>query len=184
MTTRPAVEVTAADPAWPARFAAERPLLAAALPEARAIEHVGSTSVPGLPAKPTIDIMAVVDDPAATVRERGPALARLGYDHRPGSFPDDTRHVFLRKVDHGVRTHHLHLVAADSPLPDDYRAFRAYLTGDPDAAARYAAVKQELAERYADRRQRYVDLKAEYVDGLMAEARRRRRSADGGGESG
>ncbi|MGQ4517161.1 GrpB family protein [Streptomyces sp. DW26H14] len=166
------VEVVDYDPAWPARFAAERALLAGVLPGASAIEHVGSTSVPGLCAKPTIDILAVVPD-VEDVRERTDALARHGYDYRPGSFPDDEQHLFFRKVADGRRTHHLHVVAAGSPLPEDYRLFRDYLRSDDEAAREYGRLKRALADRHAAERPRYIAEKSAFVDELMARARRR-----------
>lgn len=158
------------DPRWPEQFAVERALLARLLPDALAIEHVGSTSVPGLCAKPTIDVLVVVTDVGA-VLERSAALGRLGYEYRPGSFAGDARHVFFRKVAAGRRTHHLHVLAADSPIPDDYRLFRDCLRSDHDAARRYAGVKQALAVRYAAERGRYVAEKSELVAELMARAR-------------
>lgn len=79
---------------------------------------MGSTSVPGLCAKPTIDVMAVLDELAA-VADRVEPLARIGYEYRPGSFAADEGHMFLRKMADGKRTHHLHAVAAGSPLADE-----------------------------------------------------------------
>ena len=166
------VEVVAYDPAWPARFEAERAaLLAVARGAFRSLEHIGSTAVPGLVAKPTIDILAVTDDVGAVLDHLGP-LAEAGYDHRPGSFPDDDRHLFFRKVKDGRRLCHLHVVDASSPEVDDYRLFRDFLRANPDVAGRYAELKLDLAARFADRRQAYVDAKQRQVDVLMDEARR------------
>lgn len=177
------VEVVAYDRAWPSRFETERAVLLAAVPGLfTTIEHVGSTSVPGLVAKPTIDILAVADDLDA-VRGRVDVLAEAGYDHRPGSFDDD-RHLFFRKVEGGKRLAHLHVVLSSSPEVDDFRLFREFLRATPDVAARYAAVKVDLADRFANQRQRYVDTKQGEVDVLMIEARawaRGRRQAAGGG---
>ena len=170
------LEVVPYDPAWPARFEAERALLLAAVPDLfLSVEHIGSTAVPGLLAKPTIDMLAVSDDVNA-VLQCVDALAGAGYDHRPGSFPDDDRHLFFRKVKEGKRLCHLHVVHASSPEIDDYRLFRDFLRADPDAARRYAGLKLGLVARYADRRQAYVDAKQREVDVFMAEARRWRAS--------
>ncbi len=139
------------------------------------VEHIGSTSVPGLAAKPTIDILAVADDLDAVLARGVP-----GYDHRPGSFPDDDRHLFFRKVRDGKRLCHLHVVHQSSPEIDDYRLFRDFLRANPDVAARYADLKRELAARFADRRQAYVEAKQRQVDVLMIEARASRpRTAPG-----
>jgi len=70
-------------------FDVERDLLAAIIPEARAIEHIGSTSIPGLAAKPTIDILAVVDE-ISGVLDRRSVLAELGYEYRPDPSPTTT----------------------------------------------------------------------------------------------
>ena len=178
MSGRPdgTVEVVPYDQVWPARFEAERALLLAAVPDLfLSVEHIGSTAVPGLLAKPTIDILAVSDDLDA-VLQRVDALAEAGYDHRPGSFPEDDRHLFLRKVRDGKRLCHLHVVHASSPEIDEYRLFRDFLRADPDAARRYADLKLGLVARYANRRQAYVDAKQREVDVFMAEARRWRAS--------
>jgi GrpB-like predicted nucleotidyltransferase (UPF0157 family) len=170
------VEVVAYDPAWPARFEAERALLAEAAPGVfSSVEHIGSTAVPGLLAKPTIDMLAVSDD-LPRVLQRVDVLAEAGYDYRPGSFPDDDRHLFFRKVRDGKRLVHLHVVHASSPEVDDYRLFRDFLRAEPEVAARYAALKLDLAARYADQRQAYVEQKEREVDVLMEEARRWRAS--------
>lgn len=168
MSRRPdgTVEVVPYDPGWPARFEAERAALAA-LALFRSIEHIGSTAVPGLAAKPTIDVLAVAEDLGAVL-----ATGIPGYDHRPGSFPDDDRHLFFRKVRGGKRLVHLHVVHVSSPEVDDYRLFRDWLRADPEAAARYAELKLDLAARYADQRQAYVETKQRAVDVLMDEARR------------
>jgi GrpB-like predicted nucleotidyltransferase (UPF0157 family) len=167
------VELVEYDPSWPARFAVERDLLAGALPDALAVEHIGSTSVPGLCAKPTIDVLLVVADPA-TVLDR---LDALGYEYRPGSFAEDGTHLFLRKVAKQRRTHHLHVLTAGSPRIDEYLLFRDYLRADAAATARYAEVKRELAVRYAHDRGRYVAEKSGVVTELLERARRWR--ADG-----
>jgi GrpB-like predicted nucleotidyltransferase (UPF0157 family) len=152
-------------------FDVERGLLAAVLPQAHAIEHVGSTSVPGLAAKPTIDILVVVDE-IGGVLDRRSALAELGYEYRPGSFADDNEHLFFRKVSGGRRTHHLHVLASSSPKPESYRLFRDYLIMNGDAAHRYEQAKRDLALRYANERGRYVTEKADVVSELLSEALR------------
>jgi GrpB-like predicted nucleotidyltransferase (UPF0157 family) len=158
------------DPAWPERFRTEQAQLAVALPHAPAIDHVGSTSGPGLSAKPTIDVLAVVSDVDDVLKDHA-ALERLGYEYRPGSFADDGDHLFFRKVSGGKRTHHLHVLAASSPRPDDYLLFRGFLGASDDAAPRYEQAKQSLAEKYATERGRYVAEKSQIVDQLMSEAR-------------
>ena len=170
------VEVVDHDPAWPGRFEAERALLVGAAPRLfLSVEHVGSTAIPEMPAKPTIDILAIAPSVEGVLDHR-PLLAAAGYDHRPGSFPEDDRHLFFRKVRDGNRVAHLHVHEPGSPQVDEYRLFLAFLRADTGAAARYAALKRDLAARYADRRQYYVEAKHAEVDLLMIEARRWRAS--------
>lgn len=171
------VEVVAYDPAWPRLFRVERTLLLDAVPGLFVtVEHVGSTAVPGLVAKPTIDILAVVADPGEVLRHLGP-LSVAGYDHRPGSFPDEDSHLFLRKVREGKRLAHLHVLASTSGAVGDYRLFRDFLRACPVVAGRYAGLKLGLAARFAHDRVAYVETKQREVDGLMDEARRWAQSA-------
>ena len=181
------VDVIAYDPAWTTAFEAERVRLLVAWPALVAVEHIGSTAVPGLAAKPTIDVLAVVTDadidhntidagvPASVPSGVPPvveALQALGYQWVPASFADDPQHLFLHRLRAGKRTHHLHVVAASSPLTARYLLFRDYLRAHPDEAARYAAFKQDLATRYAQQRDRYVDAKPPFVDAMIEQARR------------
>jgi GrpB-like predicted nucleotidyltransferase (UPF0157 family) len=163
------VEVLPYDEAWPRQFLVEGALLAQALPDALRIEHVGSTSVPGLAAKPTIDILAVVGD-ITRVRADRAGLERIGYQYRPASFADDPDHLFFRKVSGSVRTHHLHVLASSSPRGDEYCLVRDYLRANRDAARRYEQVKLVLARRYATDRGRYVAEKSAIVSAVQAEA--------------
>jgi GrpB-like predicted nucleotidyltransferase (UPF0157 family) len=167
----PVVEVVDPDPTWPARFEAERLLLVAALPTAESIEHIGSTSVPGLAAKPIIDIIAVVPGTAAITADF-PALERLGYRHRPWVFAGDGEHLFFPKDTAGRRTHHLHVFGRTSPLPRQNRVFRDYLAAHPAAARRYEAAKREAAQRHPDSRARYAEAKEAVMRLLLAEASR------------
>lgn len=162
------VAVVPYDPTWPALFAQEARPLAAALPGALSVEHIGSTSVPGLAAKPVIDILVVVADVSAVDVS---ALAPLGYTFRPHAFPDDSDHLFLVKDTAGVRSHHLHVFAEGSPWPPRNRAFRDYLAAHPDACRRYEAAKRAAADLHPDSRARYGDAKQDAVTRLAEEAR-------------
>ncbi|MET7836004.1 GrpB family protein [Micromonospora sediminicola] len=171
------VEVVPYDPSWPARFAAERLLLSDALPTALSIEHIGSTSVPGLMAKPIIDIQAVVPEVDDVLADLAP-LRRLGYVHRPLAFPADGDHLFLVKDTAGRRSQHLHVFRVTSGAPEENRLFRAYLTTHPGAARRYEAAKLRAAERHPDSRARYALAKEEEFLRLLTEARLWGRSGD------
>jgi GrpB-like predicted nucleotidyltransferase (UPF0157 family) len=166
------VEVVAYSTAWPAEFETAATLLKDALgPVASSIEHIGSTAVPGLAAKPTIDILVVVDSTGEFLAAR-PKVEELGFDYRPNNtVVGSGDHLFLRKVLDGKRTHHVHVVEAGSPKIDDYRLFRDALRSDPDLATRYEQVKVELARRHANDRMIYVSAKSAWVDTELAQLR-------------
>jgi GrpB-like predicted nucleotidyltransferase (UPF0157 family) len=158
------------DPAWPGRYEVLRARIAEALGAlAAAIQHVGSTAVPGLAAKPTIDLvvrLAAPDDlPAAIER-----LAGLGYAHE-GDFGIVGREAFATPPGYGVHDHHLYVCAPDWGGYDDQVVFRDYLRANPDAAGAYAALKRSLAERHRDNRTAYTDGKAAFVRRVLERAR-------------
>jgi GrpB-like predicted nucleotidyltransferase (UPF0157 family) len=166
----PVVEVVPYDPTWPERFEAERRLLSEALPDALSVEHIGSTSVPGLAAKPIIDIMVVVPDVDGVVANLRP-LEQLGYVYRPLVFPEDGDHLFFAKDTAGRRSHHLHIFGVASPVPAENRVFRAYIEANPAAARRYEAAKRRAAELCPHSRAQYGAAKEDTTMRLLAEAR-------------
>jgi GrpB-like predicted nucleotidyltransferase (UPF0157 family) len=146
---------------WPLKFQAERALLSTALAPwlAGPIEHVGSTAVPGLAAKPVIDIMAAVADLASS-RPAIEALKPLSYCY--ADYKSDVMHWFCKPGD-VERTHHLHLVPFGSPLWGERLAFRDLLRGDAELREDYAQLKFALAGRYTNDREAYTDAKTEFV---------------------
>ena len=159
------------DPSWPRQFEEERARLACALSPwlAGTIEHVGSTAVPGLMAKPTIDIMAGVQDLASSLDARA-ALHELEYMYFP--YRPDVMHWFC-KPSPTRRTHHLHLVPVQSGLWTDRLAFRDYLRSSPAAAAEYAELKRALAARHQYDREAYTAAKSDFVRSILDCARGR-----------
>lgn len=157
------VVVAPHDPAWAAEFQAERARLMAALGALPGrIEHVGSTSVPELPAKPILDLLG--GRPASSAPEPYvAALERAGYVHR-GEYGIPGRDYFVRDDASGRRTHHLHLVEEDGPLWRRHLAFRDYLRAHPARAAEYAALKRDLAARHADERAAYTSAKTAFIE--------------------
>jgi GrpB-like predicted nucleotidyltransferase (UPF0157 family) len=131
------------------------------------VEHVGSTSVPGLAAKPIIDIDVVVesanDVPAAIER-----LRALGYVYQ-GDKGIKGREAFLWPP--GARPHHLYVVVRGSPPHLDHVEFRDYLRGNPDVASEYGALKTELAEQHGDDRLGYGEAKSDFVERALRSAR-------------
>lgn len=132
------------------------------------VQHIGSTSIKTIPAKPIIDIAVAVKDYDAVLQKRellkeGQIIFR--FDERPeqllfvkGDFEQDTR------------THHIHVVLNDSKEWNDYIRFRDYLNTHEDTADQYAALKRELAEKYPNDRNAYTDGKAELISELLSEA--------------
>ena len=156
------------DPSWPRRFEEERALLAEALAPwlVGPIEHVGSTAVPGLAAKPVIDIMAAVASLGAS-RPAIEAVARHGWCYFP--YRAESMHWFC-KPSPAARTHHLHLIPFGSALWAERLAFRDHLRAHPDVALEYARLTQELAERYRFDREAYTEAKGPFVERVVAAA--------------
>ncbi len=165
------------DPQWAAEFEELRRVLSECLLDlALGIEHVGSTSVPGLAAKPVLDIDVVIEhrDALPLVTER---LATLGYVHRgdldvPGreSFGPSDGSRPLTEPPRTWRRHHLYVCAQDSRELARHLAFRNWLRAHPKAAADYAALKRSLAERYHNDVDAYCAAKSEFVEGILARA--------------
>jgi GrpB-like predicted nucleotidyltransferase (UPF0157 family) len=134
--------------AWPAEFQQEARRLRQALGDkALQIEHIGSTSVPGLAAKPIIDIAVAVAS-LAQARPLIPILEALGYEYKPlDTVPE--RLFFAREQGPEFRTHHLNLSEPDSGFWKNKLAFRDYLQAHDDLAAEYVELKHQLAAEYA-----------------------------------
>jgi GrpB-like predicted nucleotidyltransferase (UPF0157 family) len=149
------------DPGWPARFEHERAALEEAIGEwvSGGIHHIGSTAVPGLEAKPIIDILVGVLD-LETARASFEPLAGLDYLYAP--YLPEEMHWFC-KPHPAWRTHHLHLVPSGTKRYRDELAFRDRLRADPQIASQYAALKRELAERHRDDREAYTEAKGSFV---------------------
>jgi GrpB-like predicted nucleotidyltransferase (UPF0157 family) len=156
------------DGTWPCHFEEERDRLARTLSPwlAGPIEHIGSTAVPGLTAKPVIDIMAGVRDLPSSLDARA-ALASLDYVYFP--YRPDVMHWFC-KPSPARRTHHLHLVPIESALWAERLVFRDYLRSSPAAAAEYAVLKTSLAARHQFDREAYTDAKSAFVHSILDRA--------------
>src|SRR5262245_37320822 len=166
------LDISPYDPRWVADFEAERARLAGALGElARRIDHNGSTAVPGLAAKPIIDIQISVErlDPLDGYTA---ALARLGYVHVPHA--DDDFCPFFHRPAVWPHTHHVHLVTAGGAEEQRTLAFRDYLRDHPTAVREYEALKRHLAS-LADTAQpgfqdTYAAAKSEFVERIVRSA--------------
>jgi GrpB-like predicted nucleotidyltransferase (UPF0157 family) len=150
------------DPSWPQRFAEERESIAAALGStALDIQHVGSTAVPGLAAKPIIDIMVGVATLHVTPEEVK-ALADIGYEHRGDVNPGS---VFFRKG--APRSFHLHWTVMDGPFWTSHLRFRDCLRADSRVAREYETLKRGLAERSRHDRVHYTEGKTEFIQATL-----------------
>jgi len=170
------------DPDWPRRFEDEKAHLLSCLPSdlVGRIEHFGSTAVPGLTAKPIIDMLVEVTSLEETKVRIAPVLEGQGYDYfwRP-TMGDDTPPFyawFIKRDDEGRRTHHIHMVEKHFEHWDRL-LFRDYLIDYPAVAAEYGAVKQRLAKEFADDRIAYTRGKTEFIIQVTGRARNRYASA-------
>ena len=154
------------DPAWADRFESWRQRLAGILPTARRIDHVGSTAVPGLAAKPVVDIQVSLADPTHE-SEYVPQLAGLGLELRSR----DDEHRFFRPFSGTPREVHVHVCPAGSVWESDHVLFRDYLREAPAARDQYLAAKLDAAERWRDDRVAYADAKTAVILRVMHDAR-------------
>lgn len=127
------------------------------------VEHIGSTSVPGLIAKPVLDLMPLVrtfEDGFTCIQP----MRALGYWYA-GDFGIPGRHLFVKG---SPRTHHAHMLVEGSKEAVRHLALRDTLRTHPDLAARYAALKQGLARQYGDNREGYADAKSAFMREVFA----------------
>lgn len=171
------VAVVQYDPRWPKLFEEERDHLWSCLPRdlVKRIEHFGSTAVPGLAAKPIIDILIEVADLEETRRRIAPLLEAQGYDYfwRP-SWGDSTPPFyawFIKRDETGARTHHIHTVEAHFEHWDRL-LFRDYLLANPDVAREYGELKERLAEHHDRDRAAYTGAKTEFILKVTAKAKK------------
>jgi GrpB-like predicted nucleotidyltransferase (UPF0157 family) len=166
------IDIVPWDPGWPQRFESERETIARALARwlVADIEHIGSTAVPGLAAKPVIDIMAPVASLDASL-DAVAAAATIGYLHYP--YKPDVMHWFC-KPSPAFRTHHLHVVPYRSRLWFERLTFRDALRRDSGLRSEYAALKQRLAAEAGGDREAYTDGKTSFIERALGNSARGR----------
>ena len=155
------------DPCWPKQFEILRFKISKVLgPMAAAIEHIGSTSVPGLDSKPIIDLDILLrsdaDLPLAIT-----ALGLLGYEHL-GDLGIPGREAF--RAPSGEPPHHLYVCAPDSLQYKRHIAFRNYLRTHPEDADAYARLKHDLSEKYRVDREAYTQTKTQFIEAVLRRA--------------
>ncbi|MDE2920225.1 MAG: GrpB family protein [Chloroflexota bacterium] len=158
------------NPTWPDLFAeAKAQILQAVAAHIQTVHHVGSTSVPGLAAKPIIDILVGVHD-WTEARVTIPPLERIGWEFRgPRGIP--RRHYFVIRLPDGRRTHHLHMLETTSTPYADMLAFRNHLRTHPTAATQYATLKRQQASRPEPHPGAYQQSKAPFIQRILCEIR-------------
>lgn len=164
----PAVRIVEPNPAWPALAERELRRVQDAVGDvAVRLEHVGSTAVPGLAAKPIVDLQLSVA--ALEPRERYVApLERLGYLFAPA--PESPDYHFFAKPPERPRAYHLHVCQAGGEQELRHLAVRDFLRAHPGEAARYAALKRAVVARHPQDRLAYIDGKDAYVTALERRA--------------
>lgn len=156
------------NPQWPRMFETECALLNDALGEEEVIDikHIGSTSVPGLRAKPIIDILIAVES-FVSIDSYSERLESLGYQYHPHGSAEGERIFFWKGV---PRTHHVHIVEYATWEHQRHIIFRDYLRAHPDIARRYTEVKLELAAAFRYDRPAYTRGKTAFIKAIMERA--------------
>ena len=166
---RGAVVLVEYSPSWREAFLEERAVLARALASVPCeIEHFGSTAVPGLRAKPILDIAIGIEAPYP-IEDCIPTIEATRYVHR-GEDAVAGSHLFVREPEDEVRTHHLHVVRLGDSNWERWLAFRDYLRRNAAARETYAVEKARLASLHKDDRGAYTAGKSEVIGGLLAKA--------------
>lgn len=171
---REEVRLVPYDPRWPELFRQEKDHLQACLPRDLIvrIEHFGSTAVPGLAAKPVVDMLVGVTDLESTKLRIVPLLTAQGYDYfwRPTHGDDGPPFyaMFIKRDPRtGARTHHIHMVEASFQGHWDQLLFRDYLVEHPETARAYERLKMELASAHPQDRVGYTNGKSDFIAEVM-----------------
>lgn len=170
------IEVVDYDPLWVAAFEKEAAILNAIFGH-RVVEvqHIGSTSVPGLDAKPIIDILVVLDN-TNDINSFGRAMEDVGYRVRgeclDAPIPGTPGRFYFTKETNGVRSHHVHVYAKGHGDIFDKLVFRDYLCAHKDKAVAYGELKRRIAAQYRYDNIGYMTAKDGFVKSILLEARR------------
>ena len=164
------IELTAYDPTWRLRFAEQQARLAALLKPwlAGEIEHVGSTSVPGLRSKPIVDMLAPVQSLAAS-RAAIPVLEKDGWLFWPDD-PNYDYRLWLLRSSPSARTHHLQVIQRDHPNLQALIVFRDALRQSRPLRKAYSTLKEDLARKHHSDRNAYSNAKTEFVQSILEAA--------------
>jgi GrpB-like predicted nucleotidyltransferase (UPF0157 family) len=159
------------DPQWPSQYEEEKERILDVIGYvAVAIEHIGSTAVPGLGAKPIIDIMVAVARLADAERCIEP-LQEIGYEYVPEYNDLIPERRYFHKGPPGARTYHLHMVELTSEFWERHLLFRDSLRVHPEEAQRYDQLKKDLAAKFGSDRDGYTEAKTSFIESVIAKAR-------------
>ena len=168
------IDIVPYDLSWPKIFKDEEEFLKNNFPKIiKRIEHFGSTAIPGLSAKPIVDMLIEVTSLEETKKQIAPVLKSLGYNYfwRPEINKPPMYSWFIKRNSTGNRTHHLHMVEVNSKLWDRLY-FRDYLREHPDVAKRYGTLKTELSNKFPNDREAYTKAKTEFVFSITEKAKK------------
>jgi GrpB-like predicted nucleotidyltransferase (UPF0157 family) len=156
------VEVVPHNANWHSAFEDELKQVAVALGKnVVTVDHIGSTAIPMIHAKPIIDMLVAVED-MVKVDEQNEPMRVLGYEIM-GEFGIVGRRFFRKDNEAGIRTHHIHIFEVGSAQIERHLAFRDYMRSHSKYAQRYSELKQKLAKQYPDDIEKYMDGKDEFI---------------------
>ena len=165
------VIIVAYNPRWPALYEEEKSRILGLIGDkVVAIEHVGSTAVPGLGAKPIIDITIAVHR-LADAEECIELLLTIGYEYKPPDRVGIPERRFFDKGPPGASTYHIHMVELTSDFWERHLLFRDFLRAHPEVAEQYYELKKGLAAKYGEDREGYTEGKTSFIEGVVARAR-------------
>jgi len=168
------VEIVEYNPKWVTLYTNEKSKILALVGHiAVAVEHIGSTAVPGLGAKPTIDLMVAVHRLSDADKCIKP-LGNIGYEYQPEHEDTMPERRFFRKGEPPKEQHyHLHMIEKQSQFWKEHMAFRDYLRTHPETAQQYYELKKELASKYGSDREGYTNAKTSFIDSIVIKALRK-----------
>ncbi len=165
------IELADPDPNWPGAFSQEaRTIKDIGGNSIQTIEHIGSTAIPHMPAKPILDIMIGVSG-MAEADNLTHKLQNADYLYIPEYERELPERRFLIKQTQGKRAAHLHVVQSDSEFWTSHLLFRDYLCSNPLVAKAYADLKRDLAQNHGQDREEYTNRKQPFIEAILKEAR-------------
>lgn len=158
------------DPQWPILYEEEKASIFGVIGDLIVdIQHIGSTAVPGLGAKPIIDIMVAIRGLALVERCVQP-LQAIGYEYL-GEYGIPGRYYFRKPPGHPHSTYHIHMVERESDFWERHILFRGFLRAHPEEAQRYYELKRELATKFGSDRDAYTEAKRSFIESVVNKAR-------------